>query len=492
MQYDGFYLPLGSIKTKSSQGIGGFLDLLPFIDFTKTCKFNFIQVLPLNDSGLDPSPYNIISNLAFNPIYLSLDPTRLLPEELLEFQTLNSLHRIDYYKVLKLKLKILKRIYLSLPPTELSKVVDFTHLYPDLIFYSVFKYLKSALANDEFETNKGNFSSKEFVETLFEKEKKECLFFVYLQKLCHEQLAIVHRHAENQNINLLCDLPILVSPDSVEVLQYPPFFHEKLVAGTPPDQFARDGQYWGFPLYNWEEIIASDYLLWKRRFAIMDQFFSHFRIDHILGFFRLFGIPKNSSPKKGHYYPHDEKLALEQGENHLKSILKHTSMTPIGEDLGTKFVGVDQVLKKLKIGQTKVIRFEKEQDHFISFHNYPKNCIVSLSNHDTSLFWEWWEKNPSDHKNFCHLFGLQEEKFSPTFQHKILKKFHQLPCLYRVNLIQEYLYLDQNYVPKSPDEDRINLPGAISAMNWTYRMQKPIEELILNTTWISMIQSFVT
>lgn len=487
MQYDGVNLPLSCIRTSHGHGIGSFLDLIPFLNLMQKLHFNLVQLLPLNDTDHDPSPYNAISNLAFHPIYISLDQSHIQSDELKIFEKLNSEKRVQFAEVLNLKISVLKRIYLSKSHKEKNELYDFLNRFPDLKTYAIYKKMKEIQNRRTISDWPKDYYDKDFQKDFFEEHASECLFFIFLQKLCHEQLEEVSTHAKKLNIELMCDLPILVSPDSVEVFEYPEFFKFRYVAGAPPDEFNKQGQYWGFPIYDWDHVTKSDYLLWKNRFAIMDLFFSHFRIDHILGFFRFFSIPKNSTPKYGEYIPFDEHKATLQGYRHLKSILMLTKMRPIGEDLGTKFKGVDEVLIELGITQTKIIRWERKKNKFIPLEHYPRSSIVSLSNHDISLFLAWWKNHPELHADFLNLFSLKESPSQELFQFKVLEHFHKIPCDYRVNLIQEYLMIEHKYHSLDLDQDRINIPGEINATNWTYFLPVTLENLSKDETWLHKI-----
>ncbi len=482
MQYDGVAVLLGSIRTFKSQGIGSYLDLIPLIDLMKLIGFNIIQLLPIQDSDLDPSPYNALSNVAFHPIYIDIEPHLMTSVEKEKFQKLSMMGVIAYQEVLLLKLAILKRAYQALSNTDRKNLEMFLEQFKVLKPYAVYKVLKesnSALNPDS-------------INHYFESHQDECYFHIFLQKICHDQMTQVRLYSKKNGIVLMCDLPILLSPKSVEVWQYPNFFNTDFVAGTPPDAFSKEGQYWGFPLYDWEAIEHSGFLLWKDRFSIMDHFFDIFRIDHILGFFRFYAILKNQSPKFGQYIPKDEKVALEKGQFYLQSLLNLTHMRAIGEDLGTKIEGMGTILETLKIAQTKIIRWEKKHHQFIPLNHYPKLSIVSLSNHDIELFAAWWKFHPKEQKAFAHLFKLEmPTTFDCNFILTVLRNFHKIDCVYRINLIQEYLALNLDYVSENPEDDRINIPGKVSLKNWNYRMKPHLETLINDSTWIEAMQSLI-
>ena len=484
----GVVIPLFSLRTKNGLGIGTYLDLIPLIDLFKRLNFNTIQLLPINDTGLDPSPYAAISGNSFHPIYISLDPSWIYEEEIKFFQEKEKLKNLDYLEILNKKLKILRRVFLQLDAHELEKVEQFLSTYPQLKSYALFKWLKEE-NKEAYDFRK--LTSKE-IDLLFLEHHKSLMFYVFLQKICHEQLDQVHKAAFKANFELICDMPILVSEESVEVYEHPDFFDKNFVAGAPADSFNKEGQYWGFPIYHWPKIIKSQFSIWKEKFQILEKFFSYYRIDHILGFFRFFAIEKGMTAKHGHYIPKDEKEALFQGKMLLESLLSLTKMKAIGEDLGTKFTGIDHTLKELMIIQTKIIIWEKKGHRYIPFSNYPHHAIVSLSNHDIPPFFSWWLKHLHEHPAILELFHLTHpEHYNPSFQLAILKKFHQIPCLFKVNPIQEYLAISEKYFPLDPDSVRINIPGVVNTTNWTWRMPCSIEELSKDYDWMSKMLSLL-
>jgi 4-alpha-glucanotransferase len=486
--YHGVVIPLFSIRTKNSLGIGTYLDLIPFIDLFKRLRFNCIQLLPIHDTGLDSSPYAALSGNSFHPIYISIDPKSILEDERKFFEEQEKHPNLDYQAILHAKLKILKRVYLQADDKTLEEIEAFLEVYPYLKSYAVFKWLKEEKIECLSEKN----LSSALIDELFSKHKKQLLFHIFLQKICHDQLLLVANHADRLQVKLICDMPILVSLDSVEVYEHPEFFDKTLVAGAPPDSFNKEGQYWGFPTYQWLKIIQSNFLIWKEKFQILEKFFSYYRIDHILGFFRFFSIEKGKTAAHGRYIPQDEKEALNQGKTLLAHLISMTKMKAIGEDLGTKFLGLDQVLQELKITQTKIIIWEKKGHHFIPFKNYPYNSIVSLSNHDIPLFLSWWKKHPHEQSGILELLKLPKPYcYDASFQLAILKRMHQIDALFKVNLIQEFLAVSEKYFPLDPDSVRINIPGIVNKTNWTYRMPCTLEELSCDYDWMSKILSLV-
>lgn len=490
MNYNGIAIPLAALRTEKSLGIGTYLELIPLLRLCNKIHFNLIQLLPIQDTHLDPSPYNALSSLAYHPIYLTLDENTILPDELVKLIELNEAKHVDYETLLNIKMKILKRCYESEFNHLESQLEDFLKKNPDLKAYSAFKFLKNQYQHLPFISWKISQPPHQLIEDTFVKNRKECFFYIYLQFLIYSQLKSVKDEADLLNIALMCDIPILISSDSLEVFLNPEYFDLSHVVGTPPDDFSKEGQYWGLPPYNWDHLAESGYELWKKKLQMLEKVFSIFRIDHILGFFRFFIIPKGCLPSSGHYVPKQESAALMKGKTRLEKICTYTSMQPIGEDLGTKPKGLEEVLHLLKIAQTKIIRWEKTDHHFIPFSKYPHRSAVSLSTHDIPLFSQWWHEHPTEQHAFCELFHLKWQKdFDHNFFYEVLQKFHRIDCLYKINLIQEYLSLNFQYISKNPADDRINIPGTVNKTNWVYRMKPTVEKLNLDHQWIEKMQT---
>ena len=290
----GIDIPLFSLRTYKSCGIGEFLDLILLIDWCHERGFEVIQLLPLNDSGNDPSPYNALSSCALHPIYLSLGnlPGRPKP---LSGSSLNNLPRLSYLEVLTLKLNFLRQYFTN----EGEKIASstsfkqFVEKSPWLIPYALFKVLKDKLQHTPWTTWPQKLKIPD-LNQLQQEHGAEIEFYLVLQYLCHLQLQEARAHAISKGILLKGDIPILISQDSVDVWSKPHLFNFALAAGAPPDAYNREGQYWGFPLFNWEDLKASDFLWWKERLKAAAQYFDLYRIDHVVGFFRIWAIPTRS------------------------------------------------------------------------------------------------------------------------------------------------------------------------------------------------------
>ena len=230
------------------------------------------------------------------------DATRKVKEEL------NASEKVNYTKVLTTKLHYLKEVYLE-QIDELTKhkaYQSFIKEHQDWVKpYAVFSYLRDLYSTPEY-TKWDTYSmyDAELVEALYEDKEKEIAFYVFLQYHLHIQLLEVSNYARKDGVVLKGDLPIGIYRYSVDAWMYPELFHLDKQAGAPPDFYSKEGQNWGFPTYNWEKMREDGYQWWKERLQHMARYFDIYRIDHILGFFRIWQISEqHKQGLMGHFYP---------------------------------------------------------------------------------------------------------------------------------------------------------------------------------------------
>jgi 4-alpha-glucanotransferase len=318
----GVSIPVFSLKTKSSFGIGDFTDLKLLTDWAVKTRLKLIQILPVNDttayySYLDSYPYNTISVFALNPAYLNIFKMGKLKakKNRMKFEKLqkelNENYHVDYPKVLKLKLEYAKQLF-----SEHRDIIngdrDFALFVKKnkkwLQPYAAFCYLRDSNGTVDFK-KWGDYSEyKKYRISRLVSEKSEVYpeiqFWYFVQYHLHRQLKEAGDYAENHGVALKGDLPIGVGRFSVETWSSPELFNFDGQAGAPPDKFAVDGQNWGFPTYNWDTMAKDDYSWWKNRLKKMSAYFDAFRIDHILGFFRIWEIPYSAVHGiLGHFRP---------------------------------------------------------------------------------------------------------------------------------------------------------------------------------------------
>jgi 4-alpha-glucanotransferase len=304
----GIVLPIFSLRTKNSFGAGDFGDIKTLVDWSFKCNMRVIQTLPVNDTSsggtwMDASPYCAISVFALHPIYLDLNqlPTAKEDAYLQERDELNSYEIFDYEKVNAAKRKWALKSF-DINAKEIFESKEYENFFKQnkywLISYAAFSYLRDINKTSDF--NKWGKYSKFNIDDINElclpdnPAYKDLSFYFYIQYYLHKQLLESSEYAASKGIMLKGDIPIGISCYSVDVWENPHYFDTNESIGAPPDIFSLDGQNWGFPNYNWDEMDKDDYLWWKNRLKNMSQYFSAYRIDHILGFFRIWQIPKNS------------------------------------------------------------------------------------------------------------------------------------------------------------------------------------------------------
>jgi 4-alpha-glucanotransferase len=314
----GVAVPVFSLRTKKSFGVGEFADLKPLADWAKKVGLKLIQLLPINDTTAtktwkDSYPYAAISAFALHPIYLNLAAVanaknkKLLKTLEPARQHLNALDAVDYEAVMAAKLNFLKQIFPS-QKTATFRAGEFKKFFVAnehwIVPYAAFCFLRDKYGTADFSRwpEHRQFSAEEIA--ALAKDNDEIAFHYFLQYHLHLQLkdAVVHAHAAG--VVLKGDLAIGVARHGADTWQSPELFHLDMQAGAPPDPFSATGQNWGFPTYNWPRMAADGFAWWKRRFTQMADYFDAFRIDHVLGFFRIWSNPAHAVEGiLGHFVP---------------------------------------------------------------------------------------------------------------------------------------------------------------------------------------------
>lgn len=308
----GTVIPVFSLRSEESFGIGDFHDLKKMVDWLDETAQRILQILPVNDttashSWRDSYPYNAISIYALHPIYLNIFRMGLLHNsERHAFYSqkqkeLNALSEVDYEEVDKYKNQYFREIYEQEGESVLNSEAfrSFFNKNKDwLLPYAAYSYLRDLNGTSNFrEWNEYRTYNKEEIEKLGSRESssyKQIGFYFYLQFHADRQLAEAKEYAHSKRIVLKGDIPIGINKLSVEAWHEPHYFNMQSQTGAPPDEFSTTGQNWGFPTYNWVEMEKDQFRWWKKRFQKMSDYFDAYRIDHILGFFRIWEIPESS------------------------------------------------------------------------------------------------------------------------------------------------------------------------------------------------------
>ena len=406
----GVVFPLFSIFSKKSLGIGEIPDLKLAIDWCKITGNTILQILPLNDTGFDFHPYNPQSSFALDPVYLSLRNLVGIEKEGIEKELKDLIPKFSLktkfvsYQIKGEKLKKLWLIFLKRAsfPSGFKKFVRRNKYWlEDYCFFRVLKEVHKEKSWEEWEEGLKNLKEKSLLK-FRKKYHKQIEFQKWLQWQLFEQLREIKNYAQKKKIFLMGDLSLFVSRDSADVWQHPQYFKLNLVAGAPPDLFSINGQRWGYPPYNWEEILKDDFIgahnFLCARLKYAQNFYDLFRIDHLVGLFRIWSIPIETpftqQGRVGFFDPKDENIWEERGRKILKLMIKGTTMLPCAEDLGTVPHFCSKALEELGIPGLDLQRWKKNWQNFefLKPKEYRKIGVATLSTHDLNSFPVWWEE----------------------------------------------------------------------------------------------------
>lgn len=503
--HHGFCLSLSSLLSRESLGIGEFFDLIPLIDWAAFVGMDVIQLLPINDTGDHPSPYNAMSSCALEPAFIRLtslpglkdDPR--LQDKLKALAKHNEAPLVPFQEVKNLKLDILREYFLF-HYSEYHKSASyeqFLEMNSWLPEYGLYKALRKAHPFNvwtSWPSHLQNPPEKDLF-LLIKEYNEDIQFYSFLQYIAFQQMGKVKEYACEKKVHLKGDIPILLSPDSADVWFHQEIFDLSFVAGSPPDLFNSSGQKWGFPLFNWEKLKETRYFWWKRRLATAEHFFHIYRMDHVVGFFRIWGVPKDKESLFGHFVSPNRYIWPLHGKERLNMMVESSTMLPIAEDLGTIPHEVYTTLAELGIPGTKIVRWNRywEEDcSLIKLEDYEPVSITSVSTHDTETLDQWWEKYPHEAQEYAKMRKFPyEPKCTPDIRYKLLKDAHSTPSLFHINLLQEYLALFPELVHEDPDLERINIPGSFRNENWRYRFIPKIEEMISHTELTAIMKSLL-
>jgi len=317
----GTAIPVFALRTEESFGVGDFHDIKKLVDWAVETGQNILQLLPINDTTMtgtwqDSYPYNANSTFALHPMYVNLLDCGV-PEDR-AYKTLRTKlnkpdkelgrYVVDYEKVTSEKTKLLKKAFTNnykniIASEEFKGFVKYNESW--LIPYATFCVIRDQFGTPDFSqwgdmAKYNHIKAQEYAKA----HAEEIDFHCYEQFCLDNQLKDAVQYAHSKGVAIKGDLPIGISRTSVDAWIYPSLFHMNSQAGAPPDAFSDDGQNWGFPTYNWEEMAKDDYAWWKARMKKMSEYFDAFRIDHILGFFRIWEIPSQyKSGLYGHFNP---------------------------------------------------------------------------------------------------------------------------------------------------------------------------------------------
>ena len=308
----GIAIPVFSLRTENSFGIGEFLDIKCLADWAKETGLKLIQLLPVNDTSAtftskDSYPYAAISAFALHPVYINLAKvagkkfSQTIKALAKKQKSLNALPEIDYDQVIGFKMNVLRELY-EMDGGSFLQASDYQIFYEDnknwLAPYAAFCFYRDKFNTADFSKWKmaTEYNEEEIKRLGSSKNKsfQQISFFYFVQYHLHLQLKEAVDYAHKKGLAIKGDIPIGIYRYGADAWTAPQLYNMNLQAGAPPDDFAVKGQNWGFPTYNWQKMEEENFEWWKSRFHQMSNYFDAFRIDHILGFFRIWSIPMDA------------------------------------------------------------------------------------------------------------------------------------------------------------------------------------------------------
>ncbi len=462
VRFAGTAVPVFSLRSKKSCGIGEFTDIKLMADLLSKTDQRVLQILPVNDTTAthtksDSYPYGAISVFALHPIYFNPIVAGKLKDEAFnkEFnkkvKQLNGLSEIDYESVLNIKWEYLKRLFKD-KGRDILNSDEYKIFFANNRFwlekYGAFCYLRDKYKSADFRTWKHHkIYEQESIQEVISPESvhyKKIAIHYFVQFLLHKQLSDAHAYANQKGIILKGDIPIGINRNSVDAWADPYLFNFNGQAGAPPDIFSSKGQNWGFPTYCWSAMEKDGYRWWRLRLRKMSEYFDAFRIDHILGFFRIWEIPSEfSDGVMGHFSP---ALSLSIHDIHCFGFEfdfnRHCTPYIKEEHLKELFGDDTEIIKKqlFDYQESGIYKFkENVKNQKLLESHLRKNRIVTR--HKEKLMELYAEiifiQDPSDYK-----------KYHPAIAAKSTRSYNSLPYRQRETfdrLYNHYFYERNNH-----------------------------------------------
>ena len=535
----GMMVPVFSLRHGKDFGIGDTEAVKQAITFCAENKMGLLQLLPINETGDDNSPYNAISSVALDPVYLTLTPEELpglLPETiagLFPESVVTKLRSgpVHYQKVKQLKLEVLSNAYVEFEAVDLETGTDLAYEFQAFVEanmgwlpgYTLFRtllneYNRNALWHEWIPEHQNLTAAETWLATAGDREElvRYRQFTAYVQWICWKQWAGVRAFADKNKVRLIGDIPFGVSRYSADVWSERELFDLTWSGGAPPEPFfasdeflRRWGQNWGLPLYNWDAHRAQNFGWWRQRVAMTSQIFNGFRIDHVLGFFRLYSFPwmpqenhefanlteEEAKVKAGgrvpHFIPRDDKAEEDaekncaEGEALLKIIQDAAGKTAIvAEDLGMVPKYVPALLLKIGMPGFFIPQFivDKETNQLTPKDKMPELSVTTWGTHDHAPLLIWYQeltkrwRGPEGHEAWLELQRLMaflgEDANNPpsfmtdTLHQAFIRTLCEAKSCWAIFVISDILGVDW----------RFNQPGTATDDNWSQRLDRPLSE----------------
>lgn len=490
-RHAGLLVPLFSIPSRASWGIGEIGDLPKLGEWLAEAGFSFVQLLPINEMAQGQnSPYSAMSAMAIDPIFISLaavpDVEALGGERILTGDERARLSQAREspsvnYAVRALKARALRAAFEHFRVSEwdahtrraqrLKLFLDRARWWLD--DYALFRALHAREEGrhwrdwPEAERDRHPDALARAREDL----AGEILFYSYLQWIASDQWTEARDACE---VGVFGDFPFMVSGDSADVWSRQQDFRLDASVGAPPDAFSETGQDWGFPAYRWRKIAAGGFRWLAARARRSAELYDGYRVDHLVGFFRTYVREKNGDAA---FVPSEEPEQALQGERVL-DVLSATGARIIAEDLGVIPAFVRETLERLEIPGYKVLRWERAWDEegrpFSDPAAYPSVSVATSGTHDTETLAEWWDEAPiEDRRAIASIPCMQPPGCNPEAPFDAAVRDAILDVIYAAGSDLVIVPIHDVFGWR----DRVNVPALIDDRNWTWRLPWPVEEL---------------
>jgi 4-alpha-glucanotransferase len=512
----GVLIPLFTVYSKNSYGVGDLGDLKLIIDWAKSTANSIVQLLPMNEVGPLFCPYDALSSFALEPAYICLKDFSEISGK--KFTSSFADDGFVDYALKAEKVQLLWEVYLA---TDLSEAFDFEEFQRKnsywLLDFALFKVLKDYHQGKPWYEWEPNFKNRqpEVLREFQQDNIEKITFQMWLQWVLFKQFKEVSGYAARNNIFIKGDLPVLVSRDSADVWSHLDFFKLDFAAGAPPDMYAALGQRWGMPTYNWEAIAKDNYRYIKEKLKYAQEFYNILRIDHVVGLFRIWSIPYNDLEQNqgvnGTFDPFDEHCWAEHGRKILKVLLENTQMLLCAEDLGVIPRCCTDTLNEFGIPGNDVQRWVKDwnvRHDFLGPQEYRVLAVAMLSTHDTTNWKAWWQYEAGSVDEALFIRKCNERKIdfarvnlklfdAPLSFHGRLRWKKEIDCIDKLlwelgksrEEVRDFIELYENtYGEKEKLWKLLDCPGAMAEVASADLLAKVIK-FILNSRAIFCINS---
>jgi 4-alpha-glucanotransferase len=532
----GVLVPLFALRSENDLGIGDVAALRQFIDWIAGIGFKVVQLLPINETGTDNSPYNAISAMAIEPATLHLatdSPPELTREDfdkVLVDVDLPSLRRgaVKYRHVKKLKRRLLERAFanFSVRASEERRTAFRKFCEEEAEWLRDYTFFRALMEQNEDSPTwsrwPAQYQSLQRAKTWLSDlppDRQSTIrdsqdFFCYVQWIAHQQWRDVKSYAEARGVALVGDIPFGVSYYSADVFSRPDEFVLDWFGGAPPEPHFKDdaftqkwGQNWGIPLYRWSAMRANNFEWWRERVRAVRRVFHLFRIDHVQGFYRIYAFPwrprknkeflpldnnqmlERTSGCAPHFVPRDDETPenseanKRDGEKYLRVVLEEAGAgRVIGEDLGVVPDYVRPSLYSLGIAGFKIPQWETRNEKIVPGEEYPRLAVATYATHDHKPIRALWEEAFEYSTATSEQSRSELEKIarfagldSKIERLDFEKDFHPaiMEALFKSNAWLAIVMITDLLARRY----RFNVPGTKAKWNWTQRMQRSVAEL---------------